>query len=99
MLMAICVECFTTGVGILSTTELTTDQNLLDDIPAATLALVDDPQGFLADVFGLNFQIDFQDLSGHFEFDVSFAGEGSLTIPLLPPITPLGVDVCEKSLC
>lgn len=75
-----------------------TNQKLLDDIPAATAALLDDAQAFIADAFDLGFQIDFQNLSGHFEFEVDFAGAGEISIPLLPKVTPLGVDVSSLHL-
>lgn len=75
-----------------------TNQELLDDIPGTMAALLDDLQAFITETFDLGFQIDFQDLSGHFEFEVDFAGAGEISIPLLPKLAPLGADIAGNKL-
>ncbi|CZR58872.1 uncharacterized protein PAC_08764 [Phialocephala subalpina] len=92
-LTATCLSCFTTGTASLLSTGFTQDEALLADIPAATAELIKDPLGFIEEVLDVQFEIDLQGLSGHFEVDVQFAAAGTFSIPLLPPIQPLGAKL------
>ncbi|KAF8859690.1 hypothetical protein BDZ45DRAFT_742022 [Acephala macrosclerotiorum] len=89
-LTATCLSCFTTGTASLLSTGFTQDEALLADIPAATVELIKDPLGFIKEALAVQFEIDLQGLSGHFEVDVQFAAAGTFSVPLLPPIQPLG---------
>ena len=77
----------------LLTSGFSQDQALLANIPVAAEELIKDPLGFVQEALDVTFEIDFQDLAGHFEFDVSFASSGSFTFPLFHPITPLGASI------
>ena len=93
-----CANCFVTGIATASTAGFTQNQTLLANVVQATEELAKDPDGFLAAALGIDIVVDLENLSGHFEFDISFDGRGSFTVPLhLPFLTPLGGEVRENS--
>jgi hypothetical protein len=92
-LTATCTSCFTTGTVSLESSSFSQDEALLADIPAAIAELAKDPLSFIEEALNVTFALDFQDVSGHFEVDVSFAAAGALSVPLLPPISPVGASV------
>lgn len=93
-----CVSCFTTGNAALLTTGFAIDTNLVTDVIAATEEFIKNPKGFIEQAVAVTFEVDFQDLAGHFEFDISFASAGTFTFPLFHPITPLGANVSNPLL-
>ena len=95
---ATCISCFTTGTATLLSSGFAQDQALLADIPAAAKQLLEDPKGFVEEALNVTFEIDFQDLAGHFEVDISFDAAGALSFPLFHPVTPLGASVSSPFL-
>jgi len=97
-LSATCANCSLTGTGTATTTGFTKNATLLENVIEATKELEKNPEQFLADALGMNIMVDLENLSGHFQFGISFGAGGSITIPLLPPsITPLGGQVSYNS--
>jgi len=92
-LSATCVNCFTTGIAKASTTGFQTNDTLVENIADATKQLLTDPDGFLASALAMNVVVSLENLGGHFEFGIDFAGEGSISVPIFHPITPLGGEV------
>jgi hypothetical protein len=92
-LSATCINCYTTGIGILSTSAFATNNTLLEDVTAATAELAKDPRAFISEAIDVTFELDFQGLSGHFEFDISFATAGTFTVPFILGGLPVDIDV------
>jgi hypothetical protein len=93
-----CISCYTTGIGVLSTSDFTTNNSLLEDVAAATEELGKDPQAFISKAVQATFEVDFEGLSGHFEFDISFAAAGAFTVPFILSGLPRDIDVSHSSL-
>jgi hypothetical protein len=92
-LSATCIDCYTTGIGILSTSAFITNNTLLGDVAAAAAELAKAPQAFISEAIDVTFEIDFQGLSGHFEFDISFATAGTFTVPFILGGLPVDIGV------
>jgi hypothetical protein len=53
----------------------------------------EDPVGVVINALDLNLVFSLENFGGHFEFDISFAGSGSYTVPLYELESPVRVDV------
>jgi hypothetical protein len=96
-LSASCSDCFLTGTGTATTQGFSQNGTILDDVIKATEELIKDPEGFIAEALDMNVVVDLENLSGHFQFDINFGAGGSISVPLIHPITPLGGEVCHTT--
>jgi hypothetical protein len=85
------VDCFTTGYGVVTTTGIKNNGTALDTATALK-ELLADPEEFISNALDFELDISLENISGHFEFDISFGSAGTFTVPLFHPSTPLGVQ-------
>ena len=86
-----CVDCFTTGYGVVTTTGIKNNGTALDTTTALK-ELLADPEEFISNALDFELEVSLENISGHFEFDISFGSGGTFTVPLFHPSTPLGVQ-------
>ncbi|KAF7910387.1 uncharacterized protein EAE98_012074 [Botrytis deweyae] len=89
---AICVECFTTGNAIVTTTGVETDDSILGDF----LHFLKTPTEIIVDALDLNLRLGFLGVTGHFEIDISFAVAGTYTVPIFTSESLLGIQLNDK---
>ncbi|TGO21033.1 hypothetical protein BPAE_0247g00110 [Botrytis paeoniae] len=89
---ATCVECFTTGNEIVTTTGVETDDSILGDF----LHVLTNPTEIIVDALDLYLRLDFQEVSGHFEIDIAFAVAGTYTVPIFTSESLLGMQLNDK---
>ncbi|KAF7945055.1 hypothetical protein EAE96_009837 [Botrytis aclada] len=89
---ATCVECFTTGNAIVTTTGVETDDSILGDF----LHFLTNPTEIIVDALDLNLRLGFQGVTGHFEIDIAFAVAGTYTVPIFTSESLLGIQLNDK---
>ncbi|KAF7910196.1 hypothetical protein BELL_0751g00040 [Botrytis elliptica] len=89
---AICVEFFTTGNAIVTTTGVETDDSILGDF----LHFLTNPTEIIVDALDLNLRLGFLGVTGHFKIDISFAVAGTYTVPIFTSESLLGIQLNEK---
>ncbi|TGO08155.1 hypothetical protein BTUL_0223g00110 [Botrytis tulipae] len=89
---ATCVECFTTGNAIATTSGVETDDSILGDI----LHFLTNSTEIIVDALDLNLRLGFQGVTGHFEIDISFAVAGTYTVPIFTSESLLGIQLNDK---
>lgn len=85
-----CLDCYLTGLLLVETTGVKTDTSLLGGLAL----FVRDPTEIIVNALDLNLEFSFPDLSGHFEFDITFAASGTYMAKLYSSKTPAGAEVC-----
>ena len=86
---ATCLDCYFTGLLLVETTGVKTDTSFLGGLAL----FVKDPTEIIVNALDLNLEFAFEDLSGHFEFDISFAASGTYTVKVYSSTTPAGAEV------
>lgn len=90
---ATCVNCFTTGNALVTTTGIDTNDTILGDVSH----FQSNPVEIIVDALTLDLRLDFQGVTGHFEIDVQFAVAGTYTVPIFgSPQTPDGKQVSTR---
>ncbi|EPE31033.1 hypothetical protein GLAREA_04000 [Glarea lozoyensis ATCC 20868] len=89
-LTATCVSCFTTGTAVVTTDGLEKNDDILGNI--VDFIKNPDPTDLIVEALDLAIEVKLDNLGGHFEFNIAFAAEGTFTIPLFTPVTPLGLQ-------
>lgn len=82
---------------------MTTDGVLFNDTVfqnpiAAAEEFMKDPFKLVEDAFETEIELDLSNFTGHFEFEIDFAGSGSYDVSVPMPITPLGGKVSDNLL-
>ena len=85
-----CLDCYLTGLLLVETTGVKTDTSLLGGLAL----FFKDPTEIIVNALDLNLEFSFPDLSGHFEFDITFAASGTYTVTLYSSKTPVGAEAC-----
>ena len=87
-----CVDCYTTGTAVVSTTGITRNETLLLQIIDDVL----DPTEIVVNALDLNIGVDLENLEGHFEIDIAFGAQASYTFVLFKTETEAGVEVSRS---
>lgn len=74
---------------MVTTTGVTTNDSLIADVNA----FLKDPTLVVVEALNIELEVQLLNLKAHFELDLDFDAGGTFTIPLLPPVSPLGVKV------
>ncbi|PVH81954.1 hypothetical protein DL98DRAFT_586965 [Cadophora sp. DSE1049] len=86
-----CLECTTSGTATITTTGVSKDTDIINDIKS----LFKKPLDLIAEAFGLNIKISFEDVAGHFEFGIKVIENTTYSLPIFSSSTPLGAAVSE----
>ncbi|KAF5868794.1 uncharacterized protein Bfra_012126 [Botrytis fragariae] len=89
---ATCVESFTTGNAIVTTTEVETDDSILGDF----LHFLTNPTEIIVDALDLNLRLGFQGVTGHFEIYIKFAIAGTYIVPIFTSESLLSIQLNDK---
>ncbi|KAJ8061938.1 hypothetical protein OCU04_009723 [Sclerotinia nivalis] len=89
---ATCVECFTTGKAIVTTTGIEMDDSILGDL----LHFLTNPTEIVVHALDLNLKLDLQNVTGYFEIDITFAATGSYTFPIFTSESPVRAELNDK---
>ncbi|KAH8667515.1 hypothetical protein BGZ60DRAFT_528816 [Tricladium varicosporioides] len=82
-----CIDCHTTGTALVTTSDVTKNTTLLDDILH--------PIDAIADAFGIDLKVTLQDFVAYFDLELIAKTDISKTIQLLKIPTPLGVAISD----
>jgi hypothetical protein len=73
-----CLDCRTWGTAVVSTAGVTKDESILGDI----ISFFKHPLDVIADAFHLDVRVDFENVGGHFEFEIFAADTVSYSFPI-----------------
>ena len=86
---ATCLDCYFTGLVVVETTGVNTHTSLLGGFGL----FLKDPTEIIVNALDLNLEFAFEDISGHFEFDITFMASGTYTVKVYSSKTPVGAEV------
>lgn len=86
-----CLECTTSGTATITTTGVSKDTDVIDDIKS----FFENPLDLIAEAFGLNIKISFENVAGHFSFGIEATENITYSLPIFSSSTPLGAAVSE----
>lgn len=86
-----CVDCRTWGSVAVTTTGVAKDEDILQDI----ISFFTNPIDSVMSAFGLNVKVEFENVGGHFEFDLFAADTVSYSYPLFMSETLAGNAISE----
>ncbi|TVY37639.1 hypothetical protein LOCC1_G007254 [Lachnellula occidentalis] len=92
---ATCLSCYTNGTAVVTTDGVTTDDSILGDI--IDWLKSDDKTDIVTKALGLDLVVQFDNLGGHFELDISFIAAGTYTVTLYTSETPVGVELDDSN--
>ncbi|KAF4611385.1 hypothetical protein G7Y89_g15628 [Cudoniella acicularis] len=78
-----CIDCYTKGTALITTSSVTTDNSLLDDI--------EHPIDSIVNAFGVDVKIELENFEGYFDMEIIASEKTSYSIQLLAIPTPAGV--------
>jgi len=86
-----CVDCRTWGTALITTSGVTKDENIIGDI----VSFFQNPIDTIVSAFDLDVKISFENVGGHFEFDISASDTVSYSFPIFSSDTIAGLAVSE----
>ncbi|KAH8659364.1 hypothetical protein BGZ60DRAFT_531269 [Tricladium varicosporioides] len=92
-LTATCISCYTTGSAVVTTEGIKKDESILKDV----INFFKNPEETVVNALDLNFEVQLNNLGGHFEFDIAFAASGTYTVTLFKSETPVGVQLDDAN--
>jgi hypothetical protein len=88
-----CGSCFTTGKGIATTNGVGFNDTIFKDPFEAAEEFFRDPLALIQESFDAEMDFSLSNFTGHFEFDITFAGTGTYDVSIPLPDTPVGGSV------
>lgn len=86
-----CLDCRTTGTASVSTAGVEKNDNIIGDI----ISFFEDPIETIVEAFDLNVKIDFENVGGHFDFNLFASNTVSYSLPIFQTQSPLGFAISE----
>ena len=87
-----CVDCRTWGTALVTTTGCTKDDSIIGDI----ISFFQNPVDTIISAFDMDVMISFENVGGHFDFDISASDTVSYSFPIFSSNTAVGVAVSEE---
>lgn len=85
------MDCRTWGTALVTTSGVTKDENIIGDI----ISFFENPVDTIVSAFDLDVKISFENVGGHFEFDISASETVSYSFPIYMSSTSAGMAVSE----
>jgi hypothetical protein len=86
-----CLDCRTWGSAVVTTSGVSKDESILGDI----ISFFEDPIDTIMSAFDLDVKISFENVGGHFEFDISASDTVSYSFPIYESDCLTGLAVSE----
>jgi hypothetical protein len=86
-----CVDCRTWGSALITTAGVTKDESIIGDI----ISFFENPVDTIVNAFDLDVKIEFVDVGGHFEFDLTASDSVSYSFSIYKSETLAGFAVSE----
>jgi len=86
-----CVDCRTWGNVVVSTSGAEKNDDIIGDI----ISFFKNPADTIVEAFNMDIKVSFENVGGHFEFDITAVEATSYTFPIFQSMTPLGGAISE----
>lgn len=87
-----CVDCRTWGSAVISTAGVNKNDDIIGDI----ISFFEHPVDTIIEAFDLDVKIDFENVGGHFDFNLFASDTVSYSFPIFQTETPVGCAVSEE---